>query len=56
MREGKGSQLWPDGSLYEGDWKENSAWGLGKLTNKDGSYYEGQWMNNHANGIGVFVN
>lgn len=41
MREGEGFQLWPDGSNYEGGWKENSAWGHGKLTNKDGSYYEG---------------
>jgi hypothetical protein len=21
MREGKGTQIWPDGTKYEGDWK-----------------------------------
>ncbi len=39
MREGKGTQIWPDGTKYEGDWKDNSAWGYGKFIHRNGDYY-----------------
>ena len=30
-KEGKGVQVWPDTSRYEGDWKEDKANGNGKF-------------------------
>jgi hypothetical protein len=39
MREGKGTQIWADGSKYVGEWKENSAWGIGRFTHNNGDVY-----------------
>lgn len=41
IREGKGRQIWPDGSMYEGWWKENKANGKGRLIHADGDVYDG---------------
>jgi hypothetical protein len=30
-RDGKGTQIWADGSKYCGDWKDNAAEGFGKF-------------------------
>ena len=35
-RHGRGIQVWPDGSKYIGYWKNNQAWGKGKLIHQDG--------------------
>ncbi len=40
-REGRGTQVWPDQSKYEGDWKDNKVWGYGKFSNINGDTYEG---------------
>ena len=50
MRDGYGHQLWPDGSRYEGAWKNDKANGNGKLIHADGDVYEGDWMNDKAHG------
>jgi hypothetical protein len=55
MKEGRGVQTWPDGSEYDGEWKENTAWGEGTLRHPDGSRYEGRWMHNHAHGYGRYI-
>ena len=44
MREGKGRQIWPDGSMYEGWWRDNKANGKGRLIHADGDVYEGEWL------------
>lgn len=36
---------WKDGSIYEGYWKENMAYGFGRLIHSDGDVYEGEWVN-----------
>jgi len=41
VRDGFGSQMWPDGSRYEGYWKYDKANGQGKLVHADGDIYEG---------------
>ena len=41
IRQGKGRQIWPDGSMYEGWWKENKANGKGRLIHADGDVYDG---------------
>jgi hypothetical protein len=43
-REGKGIQLYENGDVYEGDWKNDKREGNGKLTMKE-SYYDGEWKN-----------
>ena len=43
-RAGKGKMIWPDGSMYEGWWKENKANGEGRLIHADGSVYDGSWL------------
>jgi hypothetical protein len=49
-REGRGKQIWPDGSLYEGFWRNDKANGKGRLIHSDGDVYEGDWVNDKAEG------
>ena len=37
---------WPDGRLYEGQFRDNRREGYGIYTESDGSKYEGQWLSN----------
>lgn len=41
-RHGKGTQVWCDGSKYEGYWKRDRANGKGRLIHGDGDVYEGE--------------
>lgn len=41
IREGRGRQIWKDGSLYEGWFKNDKAQGFGRLIHADGDVYEG---------------
>ena len=50
LREGKGIQLWKDGSKYIGYWKNDLANGFGRLIHGDGDVYEGHWKNDKAHG------
>eukprot|EP00826_Nyctotherus_ovalis_P049061 TRINITY_DN5861_c0_g1_i10.p2 TRINITY_DN5861_c0_g1~~TRINITY_DN5861_c0_g1_i10.p2 ORF type:complete len:223 (+),score=39.70 TRINITY_DN5861_c0_g1_i10:203-871(+) len=54
-REGKGTQLWPDGAKYEGEWRNGKACGKGKFWHVDGDVFEGDWENDKANGYGVYT-
>lgn len=54
IREGKGKQIFIDGSLYEGWFKADRASGRGRLIHVDGDIYEGQWLDDMANGYGVY--
>ena len=54
IREGKGVQVWPDGSLYEGYWEENKANFFGRLLHKDGDIYQGEWKDDKAHGFGYY--
>lgn len=53
-KDGKGIQIWPDGSQYEGYWKNNKANGKGRLIHGDGDVYEGEWVDDKAHGYGVY--
>ena len=55
FRHGRGIQLWPDGSKYSGQWKNNNASGKGKLLHSNGDIYEGEWDNNKPNGFGEYI-
>ena len=41
IRQGKGMQIWPDGSIYEGYWRDDKANGRGRLIHADGDVYSG---------------
>lgn len=41
LREGRGVQMWKDGSKYDGTWKDDMANGYGRLIHSDGDYYQG---------------
>ncbi len=55
LREGRGTQVWPDGSKYVGYWKNDMANGKGRLIHADGDVYEGEWYNDKAHGYGVYT-
>ena len=39
-----------DGSIYQGEFKENMMNGKGRKINGDGDYYEGDWIDNKYHG------
>ena len=53
-RAGIGMQVWPDGSLYQGQWRDGKANGKGRLIHSDGDIYQGEWKDDKAHGIGVY--
>jgi hypothetical protein len=56
-REGFGKYEFPNGNVYEGEWKNNSIHGRGIMNYKSGniSFYNGEWKNNKWNGIGTKI-
>ena len=52
-KEGKGTYSWPDGTVYEGDFKAGAMEGEGKLTTPDGVTYTGGFVANAKEGMGV---
>jgi len=38
---GHGTESWPDGARYEGNYEDGKKEGMGKLTFADGSFYQG---------------
>lgn len=56
LKEGYGSFYLPDGSKYEGFFKDDMMWGRGRLINVTNRfYYEGNFISNKANGFGKYV-
>jgi hypothetical protein len=54
LRSGQGTQVWPDGAKYEGNWENNKANGKGKFFHADGDIYTGEWKDDKANGQGTY--
>ena len=54
IRDGRGIQIWTDGSRYDGYWKLNKACGKGRLLHYEGDVYDGEWANDMANGFGYY--
>ena len=44
----QGIQLWNDGSIYVGYWRNDKANGKGRLIHADGDVYEGDWVSDKA--------
>lgn len=55
QKHGKGSQVWKDGSLYEGFWVNGKANGRGRLIHSNGDVYEGEWTDDKAEGKGIYI-
>ena len=53
-KDGRGIQIWVDGSLYEGYWKADKANGRGRLIHADGDVYNGEWKDDKAHGFGKY--
>ena len=51
-RQGKGKQVWSDGSQYEGYWYNDMANIRGRLIHVDGDVFEGDWVDDKAHGKG----
>mmetsp|Transcript_39504 Transcript_39504/g.60303 ORF Transcript_39504/g.60303 Transcript_39504/m.60303 type:complete len:270 (+) Transcript_39504:88-897(+) len=54
LREGRGTQIWSDGSKYEGYWKDDAANGRGRLIHSNGDCFTGEWKNDKAHGQGQY--
>jgi hypothetical protein len=50
---GQGVSNYPDGSKYEGQFKDGKTHGHGILTESDSSKYEGEWKNGIYHGQGI---
>ena len=55
VKHGKGTQIWPDGSRYDGYWRNDRANGPGRLIHADGDVYQGDWADDKANGWGQYM-
>ena len=50
LRQGAGTQIWKNGSMYQGFWMNDKADGKGRLIHADGTRYEGEWVGDMAHG------
>lgn len=51
-RNGRGKQIWKEGSIYEGYFVDDKANGKGRLVHANGEVYEGDWVDGLAEGNG----
>lgn len=51
---GKGIEVWSDGSYYHGNFKDGVKEGQGVYFWADGSKYSGSWLNDEMSGFGNF--
>lgn len=56
LREGIGTIIFDNGSLFEGEMNRDKANGFGRHIRIDGEYYVGQWEEDSVNGFGKLVN
>jgi hypothetical protein len=54
-RDGKGVMKYPDGAVYDGEWKDGQQHGEGKYTWSNGHIYVGEFRNGNLNGRGVYT-
>ena len=56
MKHGKeGKEVWPDGTMYRGDYECGSMHGKGLIIYSDNSMYNGDFYKGNVCGHGVFV-
>ena len=54
QREGRGTMVYADGSMYEGQWLAGRYHGQGKMTQATGNVYEGEWVEGKMQGHGKY--
>ena len=54
-RNGRGQQIYPDGSIYEGYWLDDTRSGNGRFIDYLGDIYEGEWQADVAQGKGKYI-
>ena len=54
-RHGRGSQMWKDGSVYDGFWLHDKSNGKGRMIHSNGDVYEGEWQDDKAHGSGIYI-
>lgn len=54
-KHGKGKQIWKDGAVYEGDWRNDMAEGTGRFNHANGDVYTGEFYRDKAYGYGTYV-
>ena len=52
--EGQGEFSWPDGRIYNGEYKNDKKDGYGEFEWHDGRKYKGYWKNGKQHGEGEF--
>jgi hypothetical protein len=52
---GKGVQIDPDGTLYEGHWVDDKPNGKGRVIHINGDVYDGDWVDGVAQGEGTYT-
>lgn len=50
---GKGRHVWPDGSYYEGDWRNGRKQGQGTYVSEENLKYTGAWHDGKRHGKGI---
>lgn len=50
-----GKYVYPDGSVYEGEWRGGKAHGRGTLMYSTGDRYAGEWVATQKQGQGEFI-
>lgn len=56
LKDGKGIQIWPDGSRYDGLWVDDQAEGYGRLISVSSQVvYEGYWKGDKKQGTGLEI-
>ena len=53
LKHGPGREIYPDGTMFVGNFREGKANGKGRLVKPDGVVYEGEFKNGQANGKGT---
>ena len=44
-KDGRGTIIWVDGSIYEGYWKADKMDYRGRIIYAEGDYFHGEWKN-----------
>ena len=54
QREGRGTMVWADGDMHEGQWRAGLPHGQCKWTGATGDVYEGEWVEDKKQGYGKY--
>lgn len=54
VKHGFGVQVWKDGAMYEGEWRNGKANGQGKFSHTNGDIYDGEFKEDRAYGQGIY--